>query len=141
MNAVETLQDVYKRLNRDSISEALLLEAYHQDVVFEDPFHKVVGVKALTEDFRGLYKNVPSIEFEYQSADLVGDVGYVCWKMSFIHPKMNKGQMITVDGLSKVEISDNKITHHRDYFDGGQMMYENVPVIGWGVRFLKKRLA
>ncbi|WP_119395539.1 nuclear transport factor 2 family protein [Salinibius halmophilus] len=141
MRAVDKLQAVYKQLNRDTINTALLAQAYDANVVFEDPFHRVHGIEALTEDFRGLYKNVTSIDFDYRSSVEFDEHGYIEWDMTFVHPRIKGGQAVIVNGITKVKIANGLIIEHRDYFDGGQMLYENVPVIGAGVRWLKGRLA
>jgi hypothetical protein len=60
--------------------------------------------------------------------------------MTYSHPKLNKGQQIQVDGMSQLKF-DDKIYAHRDYFDLGQMLYEQVPFLGGLIGLLKKRAA
>jgi hypothetical protein len=61
------------------------------------------------------------------------------------HPKLNGGKTITVNGISHLlyqmdNESSAKIFLHRDFFDLGQLLYENIPVIGAINRQLKKGL-
>jgi hypothetical protein len=58
--------------------------------------------------------------------------------MTYSHPKLNKGQSINVEGMSQLRFSD-KIFAHRDYFDVGQMLYEQVPFLGGLIGLLKNR--
>jgi len=36
---------------------------------------------------------------------------------------------------------EDKIVEHRDYFDAGELFYENVPILGGIIRTLKKKIA
>ena len=61
--------------------------------------------------------------------------------MHFQHGKLKNGQPILVEGHSRLKFVDNKVICHRDYFDVGSMLYENVPVVGDLVRLIKNRAA
>jgi hypothetical protein len=39
-----------------------------------------------------------------------------------------------------VEIQGEKIIRQRDYYDAGQMIYEHLPLLGWVVRGIKRRV-
>jgi hypothetical protein len=57
------------------------------------------------------------------------------------HPRLRKGSPVTVEGLSRLEFdAEEKVKLHRDYFDLGEMLYENLPLIGMVVTSIKKRL-
>ena len=63
------------------------------------------------------------------------------WTMKFTSSKMNKGKPISVDGITMLVIENDKITYHRDYYDLGQMLYENVPLLGLIIKRIKRSLA
>jgi hypothetical protein len=56
--------------------------------------------------------------------------------MKYAHPKLNKGRIITIEGASLIRFND-KVYYHRDYFDGGQLLYEHIPVMGKLIQTLK----
>lgn len=62
------------------------------------------------------------------------------WTMTYQHSKLNNGQPITVDGMSRLQFQQ-KIHFHRDYFDAGQMLYQHVPLLGRVINWLKNRVA
>ena len=68
-------------------------------------------------------------------------MAYVQWRMVMRHPRLRKGSPVTVEGLSRLEFdAEEKVKLHRDYFDLGEMLYENLPLIGMVVTSIKKRL-
>ena len=60
--------------------------------------------------------------------------------MRFRHKKLGGGKEIEVRGATFVEFHD-RIFLHEDFFDVGSMLYEHIPVMGAGVRFLKRRIS
>jgi hypothetical protein len=61
--------------------------------------------------------------------------------MSYQHPKLNSGKLIAVQGASRLEFKQGKVISHRDYFDGGALLYEHIPLLNRVIFFLKNRLA
>ncbi len=134
---LERFTRTYHRLNGQSMG--LLQELYSDDVLFQDPFHRVSGLPALTAYFTALYRNVESISFRFEDAVVQGDNVMLTWAMSFTHPKLNGGDMVIVPGSTHLRFRD-KVFYHRDYFDGGAMLYEQLPLIGMVIRAIKARV-
>jgi hypothetical protein len=61
------------------------------------------------------------------------------WTMRYAHPRLNKGNEITLEGASHIRYEE-KVYYHRDYFDGGRLLYEHVPLLGSVIKQLKKRM-
>lgn len=135
---VEQFIEIYQKLNKDNLS--LLGRVYADEICFIDPLHKIEGLTALTRYFAGLYQNVQQIHFEIKEVLKSDDHAAIFWQMHYSHPKLNKGQLIAVEGMSQLKFNQ-KIIYHRDYFDLGQMLYEHLPCMGSVVRLLKQRAA
>jgi hypothetical protein len=60
--------------------------------------------------------------------------------MKLKHPKLNGGQPVEVNGVSQICFSGDRVIYHRDYFDLGEMLYENIPLLGVVIRNIKQRL-
>ena len=118
-------------------------ELYSDDVHFTDPLHEVVGLAELQRYFAELYANVEQLHFECISHDQVCEgQGYLRWLMSFRHPRLNRGQLISLEGCSLLRWNaDGKVERHRDYFDAGALLYQHVPLLGSAIRWLQRRLA
>ena len=136
---VDAFIDMYQQLNKDNLF--LLRQVYRDDICFRDPMHHVEGIEALTDYFANMYQNVTHIEFDIKEVVISADKQQAAlyWTMSYSHPKLSKGQLINVEGMSQLKFSD-KIFSHRDYFDLGQMLYEQVPFLGGLIGLLKNRV-
>ncbi|MGI1943576.1 nuclear transport factor 2 family protein [Shewanella glacialipiscicola] len=135
---VDNFIELYQALNKNNLH--LLGQVYGDDIIFTDPMHQISGLESLTQYFAKLYENVQHIQFEIKEVQQSDGQASLFWQMQYRHPKLNKGQLISVDGMSQLKFND-KIYFHRDYFDLGQMLYEQVPFVGGLIRLLKTRAA
>ncbi|MBV4551825.1 nuclear transport factor 2 family protein [Pseudomonas sp. SWRI102] len=114
---------------------------YSDDVVFQDPLHRVVGLPALHNYFAQLYANASDVHYDFHGYDEVGSgEGYLRWTLRFRHPRLAGGAPIEVQGCSYLRWND-RIYLHRDFFDAGALLYEHLPLFGPVIRWLKRRLA
>lgn len=135
---VQSVSKVYQQLNKENLH--LLSDVYHQEVVFEDAAHRLEGWDALESYFETLYKNVTRCDFEIQEHQQTDDSGFLTWRMALEHPKLSKGTVIYVNGVSHIKFSEGRVIYHRDYFDLGEMLYENLPLLGSIIKSIKQRL-
>lgn len=135
---VQTVSQVYQQLNKSNLH--LLSDVYHQEVVFEDAAHRLEGWDALERYFDALYTNVKRCDFNIIEHQQSGDNGFITWQMALEHPKLSKGAVIQVNGVSHLKFYQGRVIYHRDYFDLGEMLYENLPVLGSVIKTIKQRL-
>ena len=120
---------------------AELAPLYSEDVYFEDPSHGIQGKAALVERFQHLYRNVDSCNFKFhQTLDTGGEI-FLAWTMILRQRGPKSGEVIRVEGASFLKVRNNRIYYHRDYFDLGAFVYENVPMLGSIIKRIKQRLA
>ena len=130
--------DFYRELDQHPLSE--LATIYAEDVEFQDPVHRTRGLPALQAYFEQSMAQVISCRFDIEAVDELTGEAYARWTMQLRHPRLNGGKTVEVPGISHLRYNQ-KIHWHRDYFDLGAMLYEQVPVLGRLIRGLKKRLA
>ena len=65
---------------------------------------------------------------------------FMTWTMFLNHPRLRNGDTVRVEGASYLRTRNGKVYYHRDYFDLGSMLYENLPLFGRVIRQLKSRL-
>ena len=135
---IERFVAVYQQLNKDNLT--LLSEIYSKDIRFSDPLHKIAGLSALTDYFKNLYHNVESIDFVIHQVIRDDNTAALKWTMNLVHPKLNAGNGISVEGISLLTF-DGKINQHQDYFDLGAMLYEQLPIVGGLIGFIKSKVA
>lgn len=130
----------FAAIGRDSLDR--LGQLYSDDVVFQDPLHRIKGLTALRRYFAELYENVEALAFQFHGHDSVGEgEGYLRWTMRYRHPRLAGGREIAVEGCSHLRWRDGRVYHHRDYFDAGALLYEHLPLMGRVIHWLKGRLA
>lgn len=154
MNAITKFESFYTDLASMRVEQ--LADIYSNDVTFIDPIATHSGITAVKEYFSKLLQNAKHCTFAIHSIEQTVSVPtesdaesknatdrssyLVTWKMSFTSSRINKGQPIHVDGVSQLKIIDDKITYHRDYYDLGQMIYENIPLLGKLIKRIKRTL-
>lgn len=136
----EHFQHLYRTLNQSNISQPLLAECYAAHIHFRDPFHDIRGLAALTDYFSALYRNVNSIRFDFHPAITTAEFTIERWTLYYSHPRINRGQEICLEGCSELQWQNQRIIRHQDYFDGGAMLYEHLPLLGWAIRRLKENM-
>lgn len=131
--------DLYRILNRDNVER--ISEIYTEDIHFIDPAHEIRGLDNLLDYFKKLYGNVEQIEFDFFDQIADTDSGYVRWVMTFSHSRLNGGAPISVPGATHLKFSTSgKARYHHDYFDLGAMLYQHIPILGYMVRSINRRL-
>lgn len=139
-SALERFLDTYQQLNRDNLE--LLDEIYSPDVHFSDPAHSLNGLSALRDYFAELYANVEQVTFDFSEPHVGGDQVSVQWVMRLRHPRLNRGAEVEVPGVSCLHfVDDGRVDQHRDYFDLGLLLYEQLPLLGPLVRAVKRRFS
>ena len=130
---------VYQKLNINNLD--LLDSIYHQEVTFIDPIHEINGLTDLQQYFQGLYQNLNSCQSIISNVIAQPDQAAIYWEMIYQHPKLNKGNEVSVFGSSHLRSKDGKVIYHRDFLDLGSMLYEQLPVLGKVIRLVKSKAA
>lgn len=133
--ALEQFRRLFNELDKGNLNK--LPGVYSEDIRFQDPLGTVEGLDALTHYFSGSYANVISCHFVYQDAVVQNSFATIPWVMHLRHKRIRGGREIQVAGISHIKVQCGKICYHRDYFDAGQLLYENLPIIGGIVRWVK----
>jgi len=135
---VQTVAHFYTKLNKSTLHT--LRDIYHHDVVFEDAAHRIEGFASLADYFDNLYRNVDRCDFVIHEQHQVEQNAFLTWTMQLQHPKLAGGRMVQVQGMSHLKFHEAKVIYHRDYFDLGEMLYEQLPLLGSVIRSIKRRL-
>ena len=136
LNNREKFQYVFQHLDKNSMH--LIDEFYDENIQFYDPVGSIKGSKMMKKYYENLYKNVKSIRFDFSQFVESGDDIVGVWKMTLITDKLNGGQPIILDGNSVIKFKNGKAIYHRDYFDMGAFIYENVPVLGFIIKKIRQ---
>lgn len=136
---LDHFKKVFNQLDKDHLD--LLEQIYTPDVQFRDPVQSLNGLPALWDYYGRLYEGVVSCQFTFEAEVIEGQQGMLVWIMRFQHRQFRSGEMLELRGVSHLQfLDDNRVHHHRDYFDMGEFIYERVPVLGSVIRAIKNRL-
>jgi len=127
-------------------TEQQLTEVYNKEIRFTDPAHSIAGIAELCEYLNHQYSNIQHCKFNATGEWACDNNLFLQWDMELQHPKLNRGKTIVVNGLSHLQCVSEKdesirIVMHRDFFDLGQLLYENVPLLGAINRRLKRGMS
>ena len=130
---------LYQQLNLQQLHR--LPEVYADEVIFIDPAHRIEGLSAPGDYFAALYQRLAYCRFEIISQQHEGAQAWLSWVMTFSHPRLAAGQPVRVAGATRLEFdAAGKVRVHRDYFDLGALLYEQLPLLGPLVRLIKGRV-
>lgn len=139
LTGLEHFKTLFNRLNSENTGSLKAL--YHSDVLFQDPFVCIEGLESLDTYLAGAYSNVIHCRFDYGQPVVNGDRIALPWIMHLKHKKLRSGKSLEVEGISQLQFDGQKVVYHRDFFDAGQLLYENVPLVGRIIRWLKRHAA
>lgn len=136
---LDNFVDTYQQLSIDNLD--LLANVYHQNIVFIDPMHQLTGFDSLKCYFDKLYQQLSYCQFKIEQVIVQDNEAAIYWQMSYQHPRLNSGSLVSVQGSSHLKGEGDKVIYHRDYIDLGAMLYEQLPLLGRIIRWLKVRAA
>jgi limonene-1,2-epoxide hydrolase len=132
---VEKFKNYFSEIDFSKYS--VLDEIYSKDIVFKDPLHEIHGIDSLNEYFQKLNDNLREGSFHFTDEDAIDHKSYLSWEMNLKLKRPKKS--VKASGISVLIIED-KIISQRDYFDAGELFYENMPILGGIIRSIKKRM-
>lgn len=139
MNVIERFTDFYENCTHQSISQ--LSGIYANNICLIDPVAEHNGLKSVERYFSQLLLNTVSCQCSVQAISGNESNKFVTWNMRFVHPKLNGGRTINVEGITHLKIQNDLIVYHRDFYDMGQMVYEHIPLLRSIIKTIKHRIA
>ena len=138
MSPLERFMAFYKDYGSKDKSEYQAL--YHDDIHFIDPIKEINSFEPLYKYMEGLTANLNYCYFDFNVEESNEQSASLSWVMRFSNKRLAAGKELTVHGVSFIRFKDNKVIYHRDYYDLGEMIYENLTIISWLIKYIKGRL-
>ena len=112
---------------------------YNESVRFKDPFNEVTGINSVYNVFAHMYRNLDNPRFIIIEYVDKGNIAYVKWEFHFSFKNESTKQMF--QGVSRFEMDDEgRVIEHIDYWDAAEHMFEKMPIIGWLIRAIKRKI-
>lgn len=126
---------------REERVKAHIRDVYSADVRFNDTLKSIRGVEALEHYLVETARSVQSCKVEIEELVPTPEGVYVRWRMHILFKKLRKGQTQSSIGVTHLRFDkEGKVAYHQDYWDSGANLFEKVPVLGAGIRAVKRRL-
>jgi hypothetical protein len=137
-DALERYARVLESLNADSVGS--LRDCMTEDVRFRDPFNDVTGLDRTIRIFEHMFEALTDVRFVVMNMAVdqnEPECGMILWRLD----AMFRGNPYRVDGMSEVRLSsDGRVIQHIDHWDSGRQFYERLPIVGWLIRGIRRRL-
>ncbi|MEQ9444927.1 MAG: nuclear transport factor 2 family protein [Rhodospirillaceae bacterium] len=129
----------YENLTPETLQD--LAKVAHEDIRFKDPFNDVVGIKAYSNVLADMFRVTPDISFEVLHRAYDQDVCFLRWNCQATVKALGKSSW-KVQGMSELRFaSDGRVVAHFDYWDASTQFYNRLPVVGWLIRLIRRRVA
>lgn len=135
---VLALKRYFETLTLESVQD--LAKHYAANAYFKDPFNEARSIDAIEKVFRHMFENLDAPAFAIQEM-WTRDGGTVfLWEFTFrFRGKDPAPQRFT--GMSLLRFNaEGKVSHHRDYWDAAEEIYEKFPLLGSVLRWIKRRI-
>ena len=137
---IDELVNFFESVSPENISR--IGDFYAVDARFKDPFNDVQGVPAIEKIFHHMFTQVEAPRFVVTERIAQSNSAMLAWRFEFgvrvgktVHPQV-------VNGVTHCKFGpDGKVSLHRDYWDTGEELYMKLPVLGWLLRALRRRLS
>jgi ketosteroid isomerase-like protein len=111
------------------------------DIVFRDPFNDVRGIASMRRVFERMFADVAQPRFSVSAAAREGDLAFLRWRFTG-RTRGSAGGSLTLEGVSEVHVAeDGRVWAHIDHWDAAGQVYERLPLLGWMLRRVRRRLA
>jgi len=127
----------------ESLSPKTAMEEYgaffDAHSAFSDPFQTVEGLEAIHKIFVDMYKKLHKPRFIVDEVLTSNQVAYLHWR--FYYSLAPNAEAQSFSGVSRVMFSPSgKVKSHVDYWDAAANVYEKIPLLGFFMRLIKRRL-
>ena len=137
---IDQLVEFFESVSPETVSR--IGDLYAADARFKDPFNDVQGVPAIERIFSHMFAQVDWPHFVVNERIVQYDSAMLAWTFEFGVPLGMTVRPQVVHGVTHFKFdAQGKVSLHRDYWDTGEELYMKLPVLGWLLRALQRRLA
>lgn len=114
---------------------------YAPEFYFNDTLKTVRTVDELERYFLATDEALASYALTVEEAAPTPEGVYLRWRMDVSYRRLRKGEVSSSIGVSHIRFDkDGRVVYHQDYWDPASALFEKIPVLGAGIRAVKRRL-
>ena len=140
-DGLERLKTFLSRIDAESV-KSRTLTVYAPDAYLNDTLVIRRGATNIQAYFQTTVEAAESITAEIEDVSRSADgCYYVRWTMDVRMKKVASGETIRTPGVTLIRLDDQgQVLIHHDYWDSAAGLWDHVPGIGRGIRWIKRRL-
>lgn len=139
--AIKRISDFLSNIGSEEYIEQEIANVYSKDAYFNDTLKSLVNRDEIKEHFTKTAITMTSYSLEIDDIASTDKGHYLRWTMKFSAPKLAKGEDIITVGMSHIIFDEEgKVLLHQDFWDSASGLFEHIPLVGSGIRLVKKRL-
>jgi steroid delta-isomerase len=132
---IEPYARYYETLSRASV--ASLRDIAVPGMRFVDPFNDVTGIERVIAVLDAMLDDLTDPRFVITDRARSGQVWYLRWRFT----ARLKRRPWNVEGMSEIHYDDQgRVTGHFDHWNSGSQFYARLPVLGWLIGLVRRRL-
>ena len=113
---------------------------YAEDAYFRDPFNEVTGLDKIRHVFADMFLRLDEPRFSIIETIEEPHGALLIWDFTFRIKTLKPELTRRIHGTSHIRFAaDGRVQYHRDYWDAAGELYEQLPIVGSLMRWLKKR--
>ncbi len=119
-----------------------LVACFAEDARFRDPFSDVRGKAKIRRVFEKAYEDADEVAFRVTDRASGDHAHYLRWTFTCL-PKgfLRRHGPLEVEGLSEVHLNEAElVTAHLDYWDPAPDLYQRVPLLGFALGTIRRRI-
>jgi len=122
--------------------QTLLAETYAPDVYFNDTLKSVRGIDALRHYLVESAEAVQDCRVQIHDTTRTEHGEYlVRWSMMIRFKRFSRGQDTWTIGMSHLRFDAvGRVAYHQDYWNAADGLFQHIPVLGWMIKSIKRRL-
>lgn len=128
------VQRYFTGMTADSVRE-LTARVYAPQGYLNDTLVGIDGADRIEAYFSHTMERARLLNVEFLDRAPAGTDWYVRWRMTVAADGLNGGQEVVTYGVTQFRFdADGRVLIHKDFWDSGTGLYEQLPVIGSAVR-------
>ena len=138
--ALKQLVDYFQALTPETVAD--IGRFYTEETYFRDPFNEVRGIAPLEHIFSDMFMRLHEPRFTVVETILDEKGAVLIWDFDFRIKALKPALQRRIHGLSHIRFAvDGRVSYHRDYWDAAGELYQQLPIVGGLMRWLKRRAA
>jgi hypothetical protein len=139
--ALDRFGKFLKSIGSEEYIEKEIANVYAENAYLNDTLKTMANREEIRQHFIKTSKTMTTYSLEVEDTVKSDQGYYVRWTMKFSAPKLAGGEELVSIGMSHVIFdSEGKVLLHQDFWDSTTGLFEHIPVLGGGIRMVKKRL-